>query len=62
MTTFGEKITNACKQKKMTQCDLSRTVGTGGDIIGKPSKEERSHLFATTDAFFAQHKLQSLLK
>lgn len=109
--TFGEKITYACKQKKMTQGDLGKTVGTSGDIIGKykrdeikPSikkagkiadalgvtlnylvkdaqyqnidndalnrlklieklpKEERSHLFATMDAFFAKHKLQSLLK
>jgi transcriptional regulator with XRE-family HTH domain len=109
--TFGEKVTYARKQKKMTQGDLGKAVGTSGDIIGKyerdeikPSidtaakvaealgvtldylvkdgeyqnidqdalnrlklieklpKDERSHLFATMDAFFAKHKLQSLLK
>ncbi len=109
--TFGEKITYARKQKKMTQGDLGKAVGTSGDIIGKyerdeikPSidtaakvadalgvtldylvkdgqyqnidqdalnrlklieklpQDERSHLFATMDAFFAKHKLQSLLK
>jgi transcriptional regulator with XRE-family HTH domain len=109
--TFGEKITYARKQKKMTQGDLGKAVGTSGDIIGKyerdeikPSidtaakvadalgvtldylvkdgqyqnidqealnrlklieklpKEERSHLFATMDAFFAKNKLQALLK
>jgi len=31
-------------------------------LIEKLPKEERSHLFALMDAFFAQHKLQSLLK
>ena len=31
-------------------------------LIEKLPKEERSHLFATMDAFFAKHKLQSLLK
>lgn len=109
--TFGERITYARKQKKLTQGDLGKVVGTSGDIIGKyerdeikPSidtaakiadalkvtldflvkdaeyqnidndalnrlklieklpKEERLHLFATMDAFFAKHKLQSLLK
>ncbi len=109
--TFGEKITYARKQKKMTQGDLGKAIGTSGDIIGKyerdeikPSidtaarvadalgvtldylvkdeqyqnidqealnrlklieklpQDERSHLFATMDAFFAKHKLQSLLK
>jgi transcriptional regulator with XRE-family HTH domain len=109
--TFGEKITYARKQKKLTQSDLGKAVGTSGDIIGKyerdeikPSidtaakiadalavtldylvkdgeyqnvdneglkrlklieklpQDERSHLFATMDAFFAKHKLQSLLK
>jgi transcriptional regulator with XRE-family HTH domain len=109
--TFGEKITYARKQKKMTQSDLGKAVGTSGDIIGKyereeikPSietasriadalgvtldylvkdsqyqnvdkdalnrlklieklpKEERSHLFATMDAFFAKHKLQTLMQ
>jgi transcriptional regulator with XRE-family HTH domain len=109
--TFGERITYARKQKKLTQADLGKVVGTSGDIIGKyerdeikPSidtaakiadalgctldylvkdaeyqnidnealnrlklieklpKDERSHLFALMDAFFAKHKLQSLLK
>jgi transcriptional regulator with XRE-family HTH domain len=109
--TFGERITYARKQKKFTQGDLGKAVGTSGDIIGKyerdeikPSidtaakiadalectldylvkdgeyknidndalnrlklieklpKDERSHLFATMDAFFAKHKLQLLLK
>lgn len=109
--TFGEKTTYASKQKKMTQGDLGKAVGTSGDIIGKyerdeikPSiytaakvadalgvtldylvkdaeyqnidqdaltrlklieklpQDERSHLFATMDAFFAKNKLQSLLK
>jgi len=109
--TFGEKVTCTRKQKKMTQGDLGKAVGTSGDIIGKCEKdeiklsmdtaskiedaldatldylvkdgqyqnidnyalnrlklieklpkEERSHLFATMDAFFAKHKLQSLLK
>ena len=109
--TFGEKKTYARKQKKMTQGDLGKAVGTSGDIIGKyerdeikPSidtaakvadalgvtldylvkdaeyqnidqdalnrlklieklpQDERSHLFATMDAFFAKNKLQALLK
>jgi hypothetical protein len=30
-------------------------------LIEKLPKEERSHLFATMGAFFAKHKLQSLL-
>ena len=33
--TFGERITYARKQKKMTQSDLGKMVGTSGDIIGK---------------------------
>ena len=32
--TFGEKTTYARKQKKMTQGDLGKAVGTSGDIIG----------------------------
>lgn len=109
--TFGQKITHARKQKKITQNDLGKAVGTSGDIIGKyerdeikPSidtaskiadalavtldylvknieyqnidsealhrlklieklpNEERSHLFATMDAFFAKHKLQTLMQ
>lgn len=32
--TFGEKTTYALKQKKMTQGDLVKAVGTSGDIIG----------------------------
>jgi hypothetical protein len=31
-------------------------------LIEKLPNDERSHLFATMDAFFAKHKLQSLLK
>ena len=31
-------------------------------LIEKLPQDERSHLFATMDAFFAKHKLQSLLK
>lgn len=109
--TFGEKVTYARKQKKMTQGELGKAVGTSGDIIGKYERDEikpsidtaakvaealgvtldylvkdgeyqnidsdalnrlrlieklpgdeRSHLFATMDAFFAKHKLQSLLE
>lgn len=108
--TFGEKLTYARKQKKITQSELGKAVGTSGDIIGKYERDEikpsidtaskiadalavtldylvkdaqyqnidndalnrlklieklpadeRSHLFATMDAFFAKHKLQSIL-
>lgn len=108
--TFGERITYARKQKKMTQNDLGKAVGTSGDIIGKYerneikpsidtaakiadslgvtidylvkegeyqnidnetlkrmkqleklSTEDKSHVFAMLDAFFAKNKLQSLL-
>jgi len=38
--TFGEKITYARKQKKMTQGDLGKAVGTSGDIIGKYERDE----------------------
>ncbi len=31
-------------------------------LIEKLPKEERSHLFATMDAFFAKHKLQSIMQ
>lgn len=31
-------------------------------LIEKLPQDERSHLFATMDAFFAKHKLQSLMK
>ena len=31
-------------------------------LIEKLPQDERSHLFATMDAFFAKHKLQTLLK
>ena len=31
-------------------------------LIEKLPQDERSHLFATMDAFFAKHKLQLLLK
>ncbi|MBN1185841.1 MAG: helix-turn-helix transcriptional regulator [Bacteroidales bacterium] len=108
--TFGERITYARKQKKMTQGDLGKVVGTSGDIIGKYerdeikpsidtaakiadalsvtidylvkdaeyqnidnetlkrmkelerlSKEDKGHVFAMLDAFFAKAKLQSIL-
>lgn len=108
--TFGERITYARKQKKMTQSDLGKIVGTSGDIIGKYerdeikpsidtaakiadalnvtidylvkdaqyqnineetlkrmkdveklSPEDKSHVYAMLDAFFAKSKLQSLL-
>jgi transcriptional regulator with XRE-family HTH domain len=38
--TFGEKTTYARKQKKMTQGDLGKAVGTSGDIIGKYERYE----------------------
>jgi transcriptional regulator with XRE-family HTH domain len=38
--TFGERITYARKQKKMTQSDLGRVVGTSGDNIGKYERGE----------------------
>jgi len=108
--TFGERITYARKQKKITQNNLGKAVGTSGDIIGKYerneikpsidtaakiadalnvtidylvketqyqniddetlkrmkeleklSPEDKSHVFAMLDAFFAKNKLQSLL-
>ena len=108
--TFGERITYARKQKKMTQSDLGKMVGTSGDIIGKYerdeikpsidtaakiadalnvtidylvkdseyknidnetlkrmkelerlSKEDKGHVFAMLDAFFAKAKLQSIM-
>ncbi len=108
--TFGEKISYARKQKKMTQADLGKAVGTSGDIIGKYerdeikpsidvaakiavalsvtidylvndaqyqnidnealkrltlleklSTEDKAHVFALMDAFFAKNKLQTLL-
>ncbi len=108
--TFGERITYARKQKKLTQNDLGKTVGTSGDIIGKYERneikpsidtaakiaealnvtidylvkdaeyqniddetlkrmqniekltpEDKSHVYAMLDAFFAKSKLQSLM-
>jgi len=108
--TFCERITYARKQKKMTQSDLGKMVGTSGDIIGKYerdeikpsidtaakiadalnvtidylvkdsqyqnidnetlkrmkelerlSKEDKGHVFAMLDAFFAKAKLQSIM-
>jgi len=105
-----KRITYARKQKKMTQNDLGKAVGTSGDIIGKYerdeikpsidtaakiaealnvtidylvkdakyqniddetlkrmknieklSPEDKSHVYAMLDAFFAKSKLQSLL-
>ena len=38
--TFGERITYARKQKKITQSDLGKTIGTSGDIIGKYERDE----------------------
>ena len=35
-----EKTTCARKQKKMTQGDLGKAVGTSGDIIGKYERDE----------------------
>src|SRR5690554_6339379 len=107
--TFGERITYARKQKKLTQNDLGKSVGTSGDIIGKYERDEikpsidtaakiaealnvtidylvkdaeyqnidnetlkrmqniekltpedRGHVYAMLDAFFAKSKLQSL--
>jgi transcriptional regulator with XRE-family HTH domain len=109
--TFGERITYARKQKKLTQADLGKAAGTSGDIIGKYerdeikpsidtaakiadalgvtldylvkdkqyqnidndalkrlklleklSPEDKQHIFALMDAFFAKNKLQSLLQ
>lgn len=109
--TFGERITYARKQKKMTQANLGKAAGTSGDIIGKYerneikpsidtaakiadalgvtldylvkdkeyqnidndalkrlklleklSPEDKKHIFALMDAFFAKNKLQSLLQ
>ena len=108
--TFGQRITYARKQVKMTQADLGKAVGTSGDIIGKYerdeikpsidtaakiadalnvtldylvkdaeyqnidgdalkrlklleklSAEDKSHIFALMDAFFAKHKIKNLL-
>ncbi|MCH7411742.1 helix-turn-helix domain-containing protein [Belliella sp. DSM 111904] len=108
--TFGERITYARKQKKMTQGALGKAVGTSGDIIGKYERDEikpsidtaskiadalgvtldylvkdgeyqnidndalkrlqqlekldprdKDHLYALMDAFFAKHKMDSLL-
>jgi transcriptional regulator with XRE-family HTH domain len=107
---WGERITYARKQKKLTQNDLGKTVGTSGDIIGKYERneikpsidtaakiaealnvtidylvkdaeyqniddetlkrmqniekltpEDKSHVYAMLDAFFAKSKLQSLM-
>jgi transcriptional regulator with XRE-family HTH domain len=109
--TFGERITYARKQNKMTQADLGKAVGTSGDIIGKYerdeikpsidtaakiadalhvtidylvknteyqnidndalkqlklleklSPEDKAHIFALMDAFFAKNKLETLLQ
>jgi len=109
--TFGQRITYARKQIKITQADLGKAVGTSGDIIGKYerdeikpsidtaakiadalkvtldflvkdaeyqnidndalkrlklleklSAEDKNHIFALMDAFFAKHKLKNLLQ
>lgn len=108
--TFGQRITYARKQIKMTQADLGKAVGTSGDIIGKYerdeikpsidtaakiadalkvtldflvkdseyqnidndalkrlklmeklSAEDKTHIFALMDAFFAKSKLKTLM-
>ena len=108
--TFGQRITYARKQIKMTQADLGKAVGTSGDIIGKYerdeikpsidtaakiadalkvtldflvkdaeyqnidndalkrlklmeklSPEDKGHIFALMDAFFAKSKLKTLM-
>jgi transcriptional regulator with XRE-family HTH domain len=110
MMTFGQRITYARKQIKMTQADLGKEVGTSGDIIGKYerdeikpsidtaakiadalkvtldflvknteyqnidndalkrlklmeklSPEDKNHIFALMDAFFAKSKLKTLM-
>jgi transcriptional regulator with XRE-family HTH domain len=38
--TFGEKVTIARKQKKLTQTELGERVGTSRDIIGKYERDE----------------------
>ncbi|MBV7530472.1 helix-turn-helix transcriptional regulator [Chitinophaga polysaccharea] len=38
--TFGEKVTIARKQKKLTQTELGDSVGTSRDIIGKYERDE----------------------
>ena len=37
---FGDRLTFARKQKKMTQGELGKKVGTSGDIIGKYERGE----------------------
>lgn len=108
--TFGQRITYARKQIKITQADLGKAVGTSGDIIGKYerdeikpsidtaakiadalkvtldflvkdaeyqnidndalkrlklleklSKEDKAHIYALMDVFFAKNKLKTLL-
>ncbi len=109
--TFGQRITYARKQIKITQADLGKAVGTSGDIIGKYerdeikpsidtaakiadalkvtldflvkdaeyqnidndvlkrlklmeklSPEDKNHIFALMDAFFAKSKLKTLME
>ncbi|MBC9909836.1 helix-turn-helix transcriptional regulator [Chitinophaga oryzae] len=38
--TFGEKVTIARKQKKLTQTELADATGTSRDIIGKYERDE----------------------
>ena len=38
--TFGQRITFARKQIKITQAVLGKAVGTSGDIIGKYERDE----------------------
>ncbi|MCZ8023209.1 MAG: helix-turn-helix transcriptional regulator [Cytophagales bacterium] len=109
--TFGQRITYARKQIKMTQADLGKAVGTSGDIIGKYERDEikpsidtaakiadalnvtldflvkdaeyqnidndalkrlklleklsvedKKHIYALMDAFFAKSKLKTLME
>lgn len=38
--TLGEHITQLRKQKKLSQNDLGKKVGTSGDIIGRYERDE----------------------
>ncbi|MBQ0735246.1 helix-turn-helix domain-containing protein [Aquimarina celericrescens] len=38
--TLGEQITKLRKQKKLSQNDLGKKVGTSGDIIGRYERDE----------------------
>ena len=38
--TLGEQVTKLRKQKKLSQSDLGKKVGTSGDIIGRYERDE----------------------